>query len=378
MEACGGIGHHGQQIQVRTVSYNVLRNMTVMLHHSSGGGYVNTLYIVENKKCDGDGPKKVILRHYGGNLFDMHKDTGAEENFIKNTETSEVMIFFEQSQRRLGPKLYGVFPGGRVEEFIESHTLTPEEAQEPAIMKDLAICYARYHLHDFPFPRNKLARLGRLFEQKPDAEKEKEQAARVAMLFTHPTITSLGIDFAKLMAFDFKGEFLWLFTCLQVVPTREAFVNFDTNFLNVLVREHATPDQLKTVLIDYELALYAFRGLDLGGHFVNRIIKWNGQETKASGHPFPPESQRREFIKSYVEEVIRMAKFTPDQRDTVDHVLMESDLGALFFSLFFSVIPLRHADKFLKEPSFFSILPLLQNFYIQHKKVCKEKYLNWP
>ena len=328
---------------------------------------------MENKKIGDKGRAKVILRYYGGNFFDLQAE---QSNFIKNSETDEVMIFFEQSERGLGPKLLGVFPGGRIEEFVENHTLTPDEAQTPAIMKDLATNYARFHSLKLPFPHDKMQRLSFAMKPRPDAPAE--DPAKMALLFQHPSIASLGIDFAKLALFDFKGEFTWLFTCLYTVPNREAFITFDTNFLNVLVRDKPTDSQLRTVLVDYEMAIYACRGLDLGGHFTNNLIKWDGKESKASGHQFPSEEKRREFLKYYLEETAKLADYTLDERDTVDHVLMESDLGTLFFALFFSAVTLKFADKFIREPAFFTILPLLQDFYIQYKKVCKEKYKNWP
>lgn len=332
------------------------------------------MHVVENKKCGEKGPSKVILRHYGGNVFDLQNSL-AENNFIKNSETEEVMIFFEQSERGQGPKLYGVFPGGRIEEYVENHTLTPEEAQTPAMMKDLAINYARFHSLQLPFPHDKIQRLAKTVGPRPD--KQEEDPATMAALFQHPAIASLGIDFQKLALFDYKGEFTWLFTLIHVVPSREAFITFDTNFLNVLVRDKQSDGQLRSVLVDYEMAIYAFRGLDLGGHFVNTLIKWDGKVTKNSGHKFPSEEKRKQFVEYYMEENAKLAAYTLDERDTVDHVMMEADMGALLFSLFFSAMPLKFADKFMHEPSFFTVGPLLQDFYIDYKKVCKEKYTNW-
>lgn len=53
-------------------------------------------------------PQQVLIRLYG----QTHGE-GALENLI-----TESVIFTLLSERKLGPKLYGVFPGGRIEEFI--------------------------------------------------------------------------------------------------------------------------------------------------------------------------------------------------------------------------------------------------------------------
>lgn len=70
------------------------------------GGYLNSLWIVENKALPKGStePRKVVLRHYGGNMFDaemkMMKEQDKSKNFIKNSETEEVLIFYEQSRTR--------------------------------------------------------------------------------------------------------------------------------------------------------------------------------------------------------------------------------------------------------------------------------------
>ncbi len=53
-------------------------------------------------------PKKVLVRVYGELL---------RSNM--NSVVLDAVIFALISEKRLGPKLYGVFPGGRIEEFVE-------------------------------------------------------------------------------------------------------------------------------------------------------------------------------------------------------------------------------------------------------------------
>lgn len=53
-------------------------------------------------------PSRVLVRFYG----QIHGE-GALEALL-----TESVIFTLLSERKLGPKLHGVFPGGRLEEFI--------------------------------------------------------------------------------------------------------------------------------------------------------------------------------------------------------------------------------------------------------------------
>lgn len=59
----------------------------------------------------GSEPREVLLRVYG----QVHDD-GVEAVITQS------VIFTLMSERCLGPKLYGVFPGGRIEEYIPVST----------------------------------------------------------------------------------------------------------------------------------------------------------------------------------------------------------------------------------------------------------------
>jgi choline/ethanolamine kinase len=75
------------------------------------GGMSNFLYYCAlppmAKPKQGE-PSRVLVRFYG----QIHGE-GALEALL-----TESVIFTLLSERKLGPKLHGVFPGGRLEEFI--------------------------------------------------------------------------------------------------------------------------------------------------------------------------------------------------------------------------------------------------------------------
>ena len=92
------------------------------------------------------GPKNLIFKKYGGN------ELGAtiKDKFHINTPLVQSLIFHEQSKRGWGPKLFGLFENGRVEEFVDCHTLRAEEAFKEDMIKDVAKAFARFHSHKFP------------------------------------------------------------------------------------------------------------------------------------------------------------------------------------------------------------------------------------
>uniref|UniRef100_T1GKK1 Uncharacterized protein n=1 Tax=Megaselia scalaris TaxID=36166 RepID=T1GKK1_MEGSC len=73
------------------------------------GGLSNYLYYagLPNKDDQSGEPTELLLRFYGNN------HDGEKENIF-----NELIIFTILSERNLGPKLLGVFPGGRIEEFL--------------------------------------------------------------------------------------------------------------------------------------------------------------------------------------------------------------------------------------------------------------------
>ena len=75
------------------------------------GGLSNYLYLCslpDDYQLENGEPRHVLVRLYG-------------EIMVKNTEfiVNDSVVFALLSEKQLGPKLYGVFQGGRVEEYIK-------------------------------------------------------------------------------------------------------------------------------------------------------------------------------------------------------------------------------------------------------------------
>ncbi len=83
----------------------------------SSGGLSNLLYqcsLPEKLKPQDDEPAKVMLRIYGQII---------REN--PDTVVTDSVIFSALAEKNMGPKLYGVFTGGRVEEYLDVSTVKP-------------------------------------------------------------------------------------------------------------------------------------------------------------------------------------------------------------------------------------------------------------
>lgn len=85
--------------------------MTTQLKNvTASGGYSGRLYIVEDvsKTSSGNSTQKFLVRLYGGKLIEKNDVIKAGK-----CETSEGIVFFANGVHGLGPKLLGVFDGGR-------------------------------------------------------------------------------------------------------------------------------------------------------------------------------------------------------------------------------------------------------------------------
>ena len=331
------------------------------------GGYANTVFIIENRGISSDArePRKVIIRFLGGAGLLNDKNDFAKHGFVVNTEVGEALIYQQQSMTGDGPKLYGVFPGGRIEEYIPSHTLTHEEASRPEVMKDLAKAYARFHQIQLPLEKNLQPQVF------PEVKFNRELISK---------LDKKVIDVDLLLSTDWNREMKLMKRVVDSVESKDVLLQYDLQFLNILSRDDYPEcmkqgHDLRVVLIDYELAFYGKRLIDLGGHFVCRLLDFKNQ-TKISGHEFPGEEERLYFIREYIKEIkkLKPSDFDPNGIDNEYHLMKEADIGALYFSLSKVVTQLSLGESLVNEPGFFMAAGILAKFYFGWKKTLQEKY----
>lgn len=58
---------------------------------------------------------------------------------------TESVIFTLLSERGLGPRLHGIFPGGRIEQYIDAKPLKTKELGDPVYSKHIATRMAQIH-----------------------------------------------------------------------------------------------------------------------------------------------------------------------------------------------------------------------------------------
>uniref|UniRef100_UPI00398E7BBC choline kinase alpha isoform X2 n=1 Tax=Pristiophorus japonicus TaxID=55135 RepID=UPI00398E7BBC len=249
------------------------------------GGLSNLLFLCslpDTKSCVKDEPRCVLLRLYGAIL------QGTEAMVL------ESVMFAILAERSLGPKLYGIFPQGRLEQFIASRKLETRELAIPSISAEIAKKLATFHRMTMPF--NKEPKW--LF---CTMEKYLQQVMRISF-----TTESHIVAFHKLLSYNLPQEIEKLRSLLQATPSPIVFCHNDCQEGNLLLLKNTeNSDVQKLMLIDFEYSSYNFRGFDFGNHFCEWMYDYNCDEYpffKADIKKYPTKMQQLRFIRVYNSE----------------------------------------------------------------------------
>ncbi|XP_065341462.1 choline/ethanolamine kinase-like isoform X2 [Cloeon dipterum] len=252
------------------------------------GGLSNWLYLCKlpsNRPARNGEPSQVLLRFYG----QIHGEK-ALEGLI-----TESVIFTLLSERRLGPKLHGVFPGGRLEEFIPARPLHTEELKDPKISVIVAEKMAQIHSMNVPVskePRWLWDTMNRWMQSIQDEIKDEQN--------TDPHSSQL---LRNILAHNLVAELKWLRKFLLKVGSPVVFCHNDLQEGNILLRDDASSPSDSLVPIDFEYCAYNYRAFDLANHFCEWVYDYSNKqspnffETRTN---YPSTEQQLNFVRAYL------------------------------------------------------------------------------
>ncbi|WKY14833.1 hypothetical protein Q1695_000392 [Nippostrongylus brasiliensis] len=276
------------------------------------GGMSNMLFLCrlsESHRPVRNEPDKVLLRVY------FNPET---ENHL----VAESVIFTLLSERHLGPKLYGIFSGGRLEEYIPSRPLTCREIALPAMSSKIAKRLSKVHQLEVPIwkePDYICDALHRWLCQLMKTTTGQNS-------FILPGCYSEWAP-ASLTCEQIAKELDYLRSMISKSKSLVTFCHNDLQEGNILLPKASSgnirlpsvsedsmaslslaafnPADPRLVLIDFEYASYNYRGFDFANHFVEYCIDYDILD-----HPhyeihienFPEEDRLVEFFVSYLRE----------------------------------------------------------------------------
>jgi len=311
------------------------------------GGFVNRIFLIRNIKSD----EKVLIRLYGGKLVSKNalSDLGIE---------AEVLMYQLISEVNVGPKILGIFEGGRIEEYLEgSDILSETDIQDKETMACLARQQAR--LHSLTVPMTKKPKdMIRIIREKF----KKHWSSYVKGINETPLPEGYPEEVKKLIektkTYDFMATIDWFADLIPTVKHRVVFSHNDTNRGNYLIVPSRTTDD-KVILCDFEFSGYNYRGSDIGGHFrartqdLKKFTSYVGNKDKVPefNHiPYPTEQERRVFIKEYLKKwkELNPAKFDPEL-DSEENILLEAEVFNGTTGLYFMACLFFEEDNFFKK-----------------------------
>lgn len=209
-------------------------------------------------------PKEVMLRIYG----QTHGEHALE------TMLTESVVFTLLSERKLGPKLHGIFPGGRIEQYIPARPLKTAELGDPKITLKVAEKMAAIHSLDIPVSKEPdwlWSTMARWLKSMESTLKtlEKDQANGNKAIPGQEIITSL----------DFRAEVEWLKSIIERDEHPVVFSHNDLQEGNILLRE----DSSSASVSENFCTLDQFdESTQLGSHFSSILIS-NSTTSSNSG-----------------------------------------------------------------------------------------------
>ncbi|KAM8750354.1 choline kinase alpha isoform 2-T2 [Acanthopagrus schlegelii] len=249
------------------------------------GGLSNKLFLCslpDSQDSVGDEPRSILLRLYGAIL------QGAEAMVL------ESVMFAILAERELGPKLYGIFPQGRLEQYVPSRKLDTCELSDPSISAEVAEKMAKFHAMRMPFNKEPKWLFGTM-------DKYLSQVMRLN--FTRESHLR---RFNRLLSYNLPQEMDMLKSLLESTHSPVVFCHNDCQEGNILLlKGRQSSDKQKLMLIDFEYSSYNYRGFDIGNHFCEWIYDYNCDEFpffKVNPQAYPSKAQQLLFIESYLKE----------------------------------------------------------------------------
>ncbi|XP_035521667.1 choline/ethanolamine kinase [Morone saxatilis] len=276
------------------------------------GGLSNLLYLCslpDHVHCVGEEPRQVLLRIYGAIL------QGVDSLVL------ESVMFAILAERMLGPKLYGIFPDGRLEQYLPNTRMHTEQLSDPSISAEIATKLARFHEMLMPFNKEPKWLFGTI-------DKYMDQVMKL-----HFVREAHVKKYKKLMKLDLPAELESLRALLAATPSPVVFCHNDVQEGNILMledRDQTSTDRL--MLIDFEYSSYNYRGFDFGNHFCEWMYDYTYNQWpfyKATPENYPTREQQLHFIRGYLAEQRRYSDFAMDQTQIEEDMIIEANRYAL-------------------------------------------------
>jgi len=237
-------------------------------------------------------------------------------------------VFSILAERGVGPKLYAVFPGGRLEEYLPCRTLTTSDLPISANSNNIAKCTAEYHLLKMPVKKEPTHITSKLFSYLANVKEMRFNDLKSHQLYMKIIDHNLD-DLAQFVT--------------KMITSSEEIVVFchndiqEGNLLHTTRTDGGNPIQM----IDFEYSSYNYRGFDIANHFCEWMYDYSHSSWpyySYNPNSYPNRTQQVNFIETYLRVI---HKDNPDLKQdpkwSIDYVVMETRRFAMMSHLFWAL-----------------------------------------
>ncbi|THH09865.1 hypothetical protein EW145_g1716 [Phellinidium pouzarii] len=213
------------------------------------------------------------------------------------------------SRYHIGPRVYGTFENGRVEEYFDSTTLSAAQLRDPTISRWIGARMAELHRVD-------IEAIEGITSETWDEDVDWEIAARKNIhkwlqpareVLRMPSVTEeykAEINFDEFVE-EWRRYMSWLRTWEDDRgASRRVFAHNDAQYGNLLrLRglKEGTPDHRQIIVVDFEYASPNSAAYDIANHFH----EWTADYHDSAPHildpaRYPTEQERLNFYKAYL------------------------------------------------------------------------------
>nr|XP_011415406.2 choline/ethanolamine kinase [Crassostrea gigas] len=297
------------------------------------GGLTNKLYLCslpDGTEREESEPSRVLMRVYG-------EIAQRSDYMLRNS-----VIFALFSEKKKGPKLYGMYPEGRIEEFIPSRSLNRKELHDEKISQTIAQKLAYFHTLEMPLPKQPNFLRKQMNEWMDEVERILQKSSSV----------EFGPFIRKLQTYQLRKELSELLSIMEMCSSPVLFSHNDLQEGNILLKEEKSDDLCERLtIIDWEYCSYNYRGFDLGNHFCEWSCDYSCEAYPFySYHPedYPSKQTQKAFFQHYLEE---QNKYLPNpvkvNDELLQHLYKEANTFAMtshFFWGLWSVVQTEISD----------------------------------
>ncbi|KAI0932558.1 hypothetical protein AcW1_000351 [Taiwanofungus camphoratus] len=268
--------------------------------HKVSGSLTNAVFFISCPAVPGT--RILLLRIYG-------PSSGSLISRPRELHTLHVL----SSQYRIGPRVYGTFENGRVEEYFDSITLTAADLRDKKISSWIGARMAELHGVSIEAVEEALLSDGSRKGWQSAAEKNVKSwlglALEVLALPSAPAMARQRLDldtFGK----EWEQYTHWLHEKEgREGPSKRVFAHNDTQYGNLLrlkTLKEGLPEHRQIIVVDFEYASPNPAAFDIANHFHEWTANYHS-ETPHMLNPalYPSIGERRNYYRAYLAHVPR-------------------------------------------------------------------------